>query len=349
MGRRRQGRYRGSRKGIGVLIPVLIVLCVAAAVALFLINDNMTFTTDGAFFGKKKEETHEVAPNLIIEDGKVNPSENTEAENPPPEEENREATPENADTRAYFIGIDKTISENPLAGVPEGVNTVVFEVKSEDGRLAFDSDSALASYERIVAGSDEKLRSAVSKAREKGYGVSLYMSCFKDNEAARKNQVYSCRTANKIIWLDGENVRWLSAYSEKAREYLADLVKKLSEFGADEIILANISFPYYGKCDLLYYDSSLGTKSEQLKKFIDDALASAGSVPVSAVYENLRGNYLTESGQNSEIFKSFGKIYVSDTAGKRTREYSDAAEAFGDKICPISAGAKTSGSFLIKE
>lgn len=346
MSRRRHG-YRGSGKHIGVLIPLLAVLCIAAAVALFLINDNMTFTKDGAFFGKKEVKAHKTEkPNLVIENDAE--AEDSEKEKMPEQEDNKPSVPESTEERAYFIGLDKVISEAPLDGIPDGVNTVVFEVKSEDGRLAFESDSKLAEGDKIVVGSDEKLKSAIASAHDKGYKVSLCMSCFKDNEAARKNQVYACRTANKVIWLDGENVRWLSAYSKKAQEYLVGIVEKLCTFGADGIVLSNISFPYYGKCELLYYDESLGTKAEQLESFITDAKAAAGDVRLSAVYDNLRGRYLTESGQNVEIFKAFDKIYVSETAGKRTSEYSAAEKEFGSSLCPIVGAVKDSGSFMVK-
>ena len=79
-GRRTSARYRGSRRGIGFLIPTLAVLCVIAAVALYIINENMTFTKDGKEFsiGNREEEVENVDANLIIEEPVETPAEELE-------------------------------------------------------------------------------------------------------------------------------------------------------------------------------------------------------------------------------------------------------------------------------
>ena len=67
-----QRRYRGSRRKIGLLIPVLVVLCIIAATALYVINNNMTFTKEGSFFIPEKDETpQDVEANLVIEEPEV--------------------------------------------------------------------------------------------------------------------------------------------------------------------------------------------------------------------------------------------------------------------------------------
>ena len=67
--KRSSGRYRGSRRSGGVLIPLLVVLCIAAAVTLYVINNNMTFTREGSFFIPEKEvRTEKAEANLIIDE-----------------------------------------------------------------------------------------------------------------------------------------------------------------------------------------------------------------------------------------------------------------------------------------
>lgn len=352
-GRRTSRRYRGSRRGIGIVIPLLIVLCIAAAVSLYFINDNMAFTRDGAFFlsPNKEVKTSQVDANLIIEQGSedtpepVVPEQSNEVPDMPESDEGK---------RAYFIPIGSVknteLFDAALSEIPSGINTLVLEVKAEDGTLAFVSESNIAKN-AAVGGDDTTLTSAMTKARAAGYRVALYMSCFKDNEAARKNQSYSARTANKIIWLDGNNVRWLSAYSDSAQEYLISAVEKLAAMSPDEIILSNISFPAVGKTELLSYDESLGTKREMLKSFISDVKTAAGSISLSAVYENYNSNTLKSSGQNAEDFGGFDTVYVNSAAGRYTLGFDTAAQLFENakcKLIPVSAQS-TEDEYMIRK
>lgn len=335
-------RYRGARRERSFLIPVLVVLCIAAAVILYIINNNMTFTKDGSFFeiGNKEEKTpSKVEASLIIEE----PEEL-------PEEEPAPVVSEDGDIRAYFVPVG-SVKEAELfeAEISEaaafGANTLVLEVKAEDGTLAFSTDTEIGNSTGLE-GEDSALLSAISKAREKGFKVSLYMSCFKDNEAAWKNQDHAARTENKVIWYDAENFRWLSAYSEEARGYLCDTLRELTKFSPDEIILSNISFPAIGKPELLSYDETLGNKSEQLSAFIEAAKAAAGEITLSAVYDNFNGNRIPYSGQSEGLFaESFDTVYIAESATKYTRAFSDVADKF-KKAIPITK-EKTDGEYLI--
>ena len=354
-GQRTSRRYRGSRSGgMGFLIPLLLVLCAVAAGTLYFINDNMTFTKDGAFFSpKKNDDVHEeVNANLIIETDA--PTDEGPEIAPPSVQEVGNPSQDDKHTRSHFVSIGNVKSpelfDAALAEMPENINTVVLEVKAEDGTLAFSSDSAIAKN-AAVAGDDTCIVSAIEKSRSKGCKVALYMSCFKDNEAARKNQEYSARTANKIIWLDGNNVRWLSAYSESAREYLISATEKLASFSPDEIILSNISFPAVGKTEILSYDSSLGSKRDMLKSFMEGVVTAAGEIPVSAVYENYNSARIGESGQNAEDFAVFDKIYINSTADRYTLGFEDAKTLFKDTGCTLIPIAQHSEEteFMIKK
>ncbi|MBR5542763.1 MAG: hypothetical protein IKU65_01530 [Oscillospiraceae bacterium] len=313
--RKSYGRYRGSRRGVGVLIPTLVILCAIAAGTLWFVNENMTFTREGSFFSflEKKEdaESEKVEANLIIEE-------------PEPVAEPEPEPVKTGDVRAYFVPIgtvkNAELFSGALASVPQNINTLVLEVKAEDGMLAFATESALGKAAE-VSGESEALTSAITKARECGYRVALYMSAFKDNEAARKNQSFSARTENKIIWIDGTNVRWLSAYSEEARGYLTDIIGELSEFSPDEIIVSNISFPAVGKTELLFYEKELGKKGDALESFMKEARQAAGKIKLSAVYENYADRLLGESGQDAAVFeKNFDEVYVNEASGRWTLE-----------------------------
>ncbi len=355
--RKQNRRYRGAKSGgIGVLIPVLIVLCVIAAGILYFVNDNMTFTLDGTFLSsaKKTDLPDDVSANLIIESPEQTPAVQPEEILPEPEEETP-APEEAGGVRALFIPIGEVKSEELFAAklseisADKKINTLVLEVKAEDGTLAFSSDAPLAAA-AAVSGDDGTLSRVMQSATEKGYRVSLYMSCFKDNEAARKSQEESARTKNKIIWLDNGNVRWLSVYSDSAREYLVSSIKKLSSLSPDEIILANVSFPAEGKTELLSYDEGSGTKQEMLKRFIADAKTAAGNVPLSAVYENYNDSRIAESGQTPELFSEFERLYVASAQTKFRNSGDSAHKLFDGKETRliVMSPAPSEDEFVIK-
>ncbi len=345
---KRSGRYRGSRRGGGVIIPVLVVLCLIAAGALYVINNNMTFTREGSFFlpERSQKEPEKVEANLIIDSGEeeIETNVNLNEELPSQSEVSEK-------TKAMFVpigsvkNIELFMAELDSAA-QKGIETLVLEVKAEDGALAFSTATKIG-QSTLLSGDDGIFTENLKLARDRGYRIAFYLSCFKDNEAARRNQEYSARTENKIIWLDGENVRWLSAYSENARGYVTALMEELRAFSPDEFILSNISFPVYGKTELISYPDGGKGKSEILRGFIEEARSAAGDVPLSAVYENYSGGYLEKSGQKAEDFTVFDKLYISREGGKLSSPISDAGIQH-DRIIPIQSDI-SDDDFLIKE
>lgn len=344
---KRQGRYRGARKRIGLLIPVLVLLCILAAVALYVIDNNTTFTRDGSFVIAHKEEAPEnVETTLIIDepDG-TSATEEIKEEAPAPVEEA-------VGVKSLFVPIG-TVKSSELFDVELAsaksidVDTLVFEVKAEDGSLAFATNSKMG-IKMGLAGDSAVLTSAVAKARNAGYRVAFYMSCFRDNEAARKNAPNAVRTGNKVLWIDGENMRWISPYSDDAVAYLNELIGEMCAFAPDEIILSNVSFPAIGKPELIVYEDGGVPKADKLSEFIASARAAAGEIKLSAVYENYKDKALTESGQNTEDFaSSFDTVYINEQGGKKTASFADVSASFENAVM-ISKNPNGS-EYLIKK
>ncbi len=359
MRKKYRSNYRGTRRGIGFLIPTLVVLCIAAAAVLYFVNNNMTYTEDGSYFSlpdKKKKETKETTSvNIVVED------ENGEAEKEivggaEKDTEKTPVTPEITEVRAHFIGIDSVKSAELLASEltaleGKGYNTVALEVKADDGRLAFDPENPMSDKAGLT-GDDAVLSSAIEKVRASGFKVALYMSCFKDNETAWKNQECAVRGQRYIVY-DAENMRWLSPYSAEARAYLTGIVKKLSGFGPDEIILSNVSFPLITQSGITVYDTTLGTKDDMLKAFISDALKASGGVELSAVYGNYNSRVLDISGQSISTFGSaFSKLYVDRNAGYYTRALDDLMPEIDGKaykIVPVIQSVNDIPEYMVKK
>jgi len=355
--RRTSRRYRGSRRGgIGILIPVLVILCIIAAASLYVINDNMTFTKDGTFFAEweKDREPEKVDANLIIE--------TPESDTPTVGEVHHESEKlptsdrtENDGKRVRFIPIGTVKSEELFdAALAENmekdkINTILLEVKADDGTLAFGNDHEFVRDKQIV-GEDSVLSDAIAKARSSGYKVALYMSCFKDNGAARNNFKNAVLAEGGGVWRDEFETRWLSPYSEEARLYLTDMIKKLISLSPDEIVLSNISFPVAGKTNMISYGEESQTKAEMLSKFIDEAKLAAGDIALTAVYENYNDLYRTASGQEPEVFEKFDTLYVNYKESEFCKSFAEAESSFEStdiRLVPITTDSSAS-EFIIK-
>lgn len=349
---KRQGRYRGTRKSIGVLIPMLVVLCVIAAAALYVINNNTTYSKEGAsVLPEKKEKQEEVTEPIIIVENDDGSSEVVETSEETP------LVAEEREMKALLIPIASVRSKdafvNELASAKGlDVNTLVLEVKAEDGSLAFATKSALGAKNELT-GDDAVLSEVITKAKEEGYRVAFYVSCFRDNETAKKNATCAVRTASKVLWIDGEvgqyrEMRWLSPYSESATTYLTDIISELAALSPDEIILSNVSFPAIGKTEIIAYEDNGVKKSDKLLQFITSAKQAAGGTKLSAVYENYTGSALTESGQSAEMFANvFDTVYINLNADKKTASFEDVKDNF-EKAIPV-ANAATGSEYIIKK
>ncbi len=360
MRKKYRSNYRGTRRGIGFLIPMLVVLCIAAAVILYFVNNDMTYTKDGSYFSlpgkEKKAETKETTSVSIVVEGENGEKTKEISESADEATAKEEQPPEITEVRSYFIGIDSVKSAELLSSElsaleGKGYNTVVLEVKADDGTLAFNPENPMADRAGLT-GDNTVLAAAIEKARASGYRVALYMSCFKDNETAWKNQEYAVRGQRYIVY-DAENMRWFSPYSAEAREYLAGIVKKLSGFAPDEIILSNIGFPLITQSGITVYDTTLGSKDDMLKAFISDALKASGDVELSAVYGNYNSKVIDISGQNISTFGSaFSKLYVDRNAGYYTRALDDLTPEINGKaykIVPIIQSVNDISEFMVKK
>lgn len=355
--RRRVKNYRGARSGLaGVAIPVLIVLCIIAAGVLYFVNDNSVFTKEGdAVVATKENVPEEKSPDVsdvIIEqvEGPEKETNITDADNV---KEKTEAV------RALFIGISDVKDSVRFSGKLEeaknsGANTVVLEVKAEDGTLAFTTDHSFVA-DKQLSGEDELLKKAISEARENGFSVALYISCFKDNGAAHSNfENAVIQKDNGWVWRDDSDSRWLSAYSTGSQEYITGIIEKLAGFVPDEIILANVSFPATGNIGSIDYGENAAQKAEVISAFAEKAIKAAGNVSVSAVYENYDANRLPGSGQDIGTFKRWFKaLYVARDGGKNTLSFDTARTAAADDaymLIPVApsfdAGAD---SFMIRK
>ncbi len=154
-------------------------------------------------------------------------------------------------------------------------NTAIIEFKSEYGYVYFDIGSFTG------ASADKRINSAWDKLKainEAGIKSIAYISCFKDTIAASSSSGMEVSTSAGYTFKDNEGACWLDPFSDKANEYVLNIIKKAAEGGFTYILLDNICYPTdYSVASPLFNSSDTeADKNKALISFIDSAVKTAG-------------------------------------------------------------------------
>jgi len=269
----RSYRGRPRRRSVFPLLAVILILIAAILFLYFGLQDYIVFSSDGLRFLNpfEKEKAQKSPspspvdePDLIIATPEVSTSPTPE---PAP-------TPEQSlILKAVFIpDISDSVSVAGAIQLAEKgvINTVVIDMKHDDGTLAYTSSDSHAIKSGANPESDVSLQ-VISQLKEAGLHLVARMSAFKDNLVPRKIQSASVKVKSGVIWLDRDYHGWLNPYIEEARDYVVNIANELADLGFDEILLDNFCYPTLGRPHLLYYGEFENVpKTDTLNSFAAD-------------------------------------------------------------------------------
>ena len=326
------GRSRG-RTVLKVLIGVLLVLLVVSIAALFFLEPYIHYSIDGVrlelpFFQGAEEDPDPPTDTVPIQVATPSPS-----PTPAPE----------TDYRGVLLPVSALSDGTALTQAETaGATTVLFEMKSIDGTLAFETQSALGTA-RDTDGANETI--AQFTAGE--IGTAAYLSCFRDNALPRTDRSLSIHSSGGNWW-DDQQVRWCSPMSERMRSYITDLCRGLAELGFDELVLDNCSFPNRGGTSAILSDDNYdpAALTETMETFfqeLDTALTDYPDLQVSVVTSLTVLNGGSDgSGLTLDLLKQYAdRVFVEVPEG----ESIPAIE--GLEIVPIVTEGTDSGSWAV--
>ena len=319
-GRGGYSHYRGrsplstALRTTAVLLAVVLVLSVAA---LFFLEPYWVYSADGGRLHlpwvQEPEETAPVPLPTVSQPLVV-------------------FTPEPAaETTLHAVLLPRSALSDGTARTltdQAGANAALFDMKADDGSLAFVSASPLAVSAGVNAGESANETIAALNAQEGLYTVAR-LSCFRDNSMPRHRNDLALRSS-RGNWLDGDGVRWLSPAYEENRQYLIDLCLELAGLGFDEILLDHAAFPRTGTLDAILtgpaYDPA-ALSGVVLDFYADTAAALAAAYPqvrlsVTADPVLLTAGSASPSGQLLDAAAVVDRLWVRDLTGDR-----DACEA----------------------
>lgn len=326
------GRSRG-RTVLKVLIGVLLVLLVVSIAALFFLEPYIHYSIDGVrlelpFFQGAEEDPDPPTDTVPIQVATPSPS-------PTPEPE--------TDYRGVLLPVSALSDGTALTQAEAaGATTVLFEMKSIDGTLAFETQSALGTA-RDTDGGNETIAQFTAGETE----TAAWLSCFRDNALPRVDRSLSIHSSGGNWW-DDQQVRWCSPMSERMRSYITDLCRELAELGFDELVLDNCSFPNRGGTSAILSDDNYdpAALTETMETFfqeLDAALTDYPDIQVSVVTSLTVLNGGSDgSGLTLALLKQYAdRVFVEVPEGERI----PAIE--GLEIVPIVTEGTDSGSWAV--
>ena len=258
MGRKNQYGYqeyrgRGGGRGRMVLLFIIALLAVllAAGTAFYLLVD-IEYTPNGMVIHwpwvqeSEAPQPTPTAPPL--------PSVSVEVVDPSP---SVEPTPTPTPEPVYEPIAAVTVTTAQLrdgsaaqAVAAAGGNALVVEMKGIKGRLAWQSETALAAALWANAADNLTAQAVGELAENSDLYLVARIQCFRDPLMA-SGWVGSLMTRGGNLWHDAQGVGWSSPASREAVDYLSALCLELAEMGFDEILLDSASYPDFGEVNVL--------------------------------------------------------------------------------------------------
>ena len=306
--------YRGRsplRSALKALIAVLAVLLVLSLAAVFVLQQYMVYSADGA----------------RVQLPWSNPDPVSTAEAPSPSPASSEplvvVTPEPADQEPiHAISLpESALTDGAALQEVEaaGGSAALFDMKTDEGTLAFTSAQALAVETGVNA--PEGRNAAIQALNEtEGLYTVARVSCFRDNTVPRTHPELALRSSIGN-WRD-DGYRWFSPAYPEARSYITGICLELAGLGFDEILLDWACYPVSGKINLIVqgeaYDPA--TLSQTLSDFYaqlqSDLEALYPEVKLSAVLPAEVGQE-SSSGQTPALAEYLDRVWVWTDAQAR--------------------------------
>jgi len=187
----------------------------------------------------------------------------------------------------------------------DGFNSVVIQLKTDDGKLYYNSQIPYAKSMGMVSETAADINLLTKAIKEAGLKPIAKISALKDATAHVKNDnSYAYGDSLDTNWLDNRvnlgGKSWLNPYMPKAREYVAALAGEISMAGFEVIVLDNVMFPDKFTSQMNPINENK-PRSEILKQVLDEAqVAAKDAVVVQGIsLENIAN--INAKGYNNDM------------------------------------------------
>ena len=122
------------------------------------------------------------------------------------------------------------------------LNTMVIDVKNDEGRVVYDMDSALVREIGAVKEYVSDMPGLIRKCKEHGIYLIARIVAFKDPFLAENRQDLALTDKNGSIFRDKSGLAWVNPYKREVWDYLLEIARQAASVGFDEIQFDYIRF-----------------------------------------------------------------------------------------------------------
>ncbi len=365
MGYKPRDVYKGRRK---FRVPLLILLFAVAFLllvtvgAFYGLQQFIVYGDEGVSlqFGRAEEEspTTEAAPAVTPDVSGMTVS--VVYRDPDFSDVSLPVGQELAAVQAGYVSFADAANPSRLAArleelQAEAYSAIVFELKTEEGYLAWASTCATA-YSYGTAGTMDYTET-VAALKEQGVHVSARISVCADNLLAVRNWPIALLSATGTPYADDASNFWLDPYNRSLRFYIIDLMGELVAQGFDEIILDDLYHPVdeagFGYSVGLHVPANPRAAVGQLAVKLAEAMQEYDvELSVCVDEHSLRYDLADSTGQDLELFwRIFDRIYCESDSelAASDRDYALEAGGSAERFVPICAwqSPENFGSFVV--
>lgn len=144
---------------------------------------------------------------------------------------------------AWVAGEESRMDEIIAAMDQTELNTVVIDVKDDEGRIVWDVESPLISEAGSVRVLIQDMPALVEKLHAHGIYVIGRLVCFRDGYIGDIKPEWVIHNPDGSVYRDEKNFSWIDPANEEAHEYLFEVADQCKEAGIDEVQFDYVRYP----------------------------------------------------------------------------------------------------------
>lgn len=122
------------------------------------------------------------------------------------------------------------------------LNTMVIDVKDDEGRITFLMDDQMAKEIKATKAYISDIDGLIKKLKEKNIYLIARVVAFKDPLLAKEKPELALKKKDGTLFLDKDGLAWVNPYKKEVWDYLVGVATQCAEVGFDEVNFDYIRF-----------------------------------------------------------------------------------------------------------
>lgn len=165
-----------------------------------------------------------------------------------------------------------------------GLNTMVIDVKNDDGLVTYDSKLPLVHQLQSDQHAPIKdIASVLQKLKEKDIYTIARIVVFKDPYLAKKKPEWAIKRKNQTLWKDAKGTMWIDPNRKEVWDYCISIAQEVAELGFNEIQWDYVRFPDYKNLnkEAVFQNSPYKSKEVAIEEFLKYAYSKVKSTDLT--------------------------------------------------------------------